>query len=255
MAQTKSVIPPALVEGLRGSLAQTYIVDLLQFLNTSGKTGELTLTRFPDEALGRVYYSSGTLVHVVTDDGSGMDGLVEICNWTQGSFRFADDVLSPTVSIQLPLQHALMEALRIQDEKNRASETDTAAPQDERSEEMAQNRSSTDVLEDFLKVPGVSSAVVVGRDGFTIESSGGSGNVSIDDLGASLAHAINGIEEMGQELAVNVFQDLFVEYGRAVIMCRPAGDAVIAVVAPDASKLGIIRHKIAPLVEELSEHF
>lgn len=88
-----------------------------------------------------------------------------------------------------------------------------------------------------------------------IESSGGSGSVSIDDLGASLAHAVNGIEEMGQELSVNTFQDLFVEYGRAVIMCRPVGDAVIAVVAPDASKLGIIRHKIAPLVEELGEHF
>ena len=255
MPRTKSVIPPALVEGLRGSLAQTNIIDLLQFLNTSAKTGELMLTRFPDEAEGRVYFSSGTLVHVVVGDDKGMDGLVEVCGWNEGSFRFADDVLSPTVSIQLPLQHALMEAIRIQDERNRADVETQAGPHDERSEAMAQNRSSTDVLEDFLKVPGVSSAVVVGRDGFTIEAAGGSGSVSIDDLGASLAHAINGIEEMGQELSINVFQDLFVEYGRAVIICRPVGDAVIAVVAPDASKLGIIRHKIAPLVDELGEHF
>lgn len=255
MARTKSVIPPALVEGLRGSLAQTHIIDLLQFLNTSGKTGELMLTRFPDEEQGRIYFSSGTLVHAVVGDSSGMDGLVEICGWEAGSFRFADDVLSPTVSIQLPLQNALMEALRIQDERNRGVAEEATTPPDERSEEMAQNRSSTDVLEDFLKVPGVSSAVVVGRDGFMIESSGGSGSVAIDDLGASLAHAVNGIEEMGQELSVNAFQDLFVEYGRAVIMCRPVGDAVIAVVAPDASKLGIIRHKIAPLVAELGEHF
>ena len=121
---------------------------------------------------------------------------------------------------------------------------------------MAQpTRSSTDVLEDFLKVPGVMSAVVVGRDGFLIESSGTSSAVSIEDLGASLAHAINGVEEMGNELQIKGFQDLFVEYGRAVIMCRPVGDAIIAVVAPDASKLGIIRHKVKPLVEELANYF
>ena len=97
--------------------------------------------------------------------------------------------------------------------------------------------------------------MVVGRDGFMIEAAGGTSSVSVDDLGAALAHAVNGIEEMGQELEIKQFQDLFVEYGRAVIMCRPVGDAIIAVVAPDASKLGIIRHKVKPLVEELADLF
>lgn len=116
-------------------------------------------------------------------------------------------------------------------------------------------RSSTDVLEDLLKVPDVTGAVVVGRDGFVIESAGGSSTVSVDDLGASLAHAINGIEEMGAELEVRAFQDLFVEFGRAVIMCKPVGDAVVAIVAPDASKLGIIRHKTKKLIDELGQVF
>ncbi len=254
MPRAKSVIPPALVEGLRGSLAQTNIVDLIQFLHASAKTGELTLVRFPDERQGRVYFSSGTLLHVLVGDDEGMDALVEVCHWSQGSFRFSDNVLSPKATISMPLQHALMEVMRIHDEQ-RAARTTPANGANERSGEMAQTRSSTDVLEDFLKVPGVTSAVVVGRDGFMIEAAGGSGAVALDDLGASLAHAVNGIEEMGQELQINTFQDLFVEYGRAVIMCRPVGDAVIAVVAPDASKLGIIRHKVKPLVDELASHF
>ena len=116
-------------------------------------------------------------------------------------------------------------------------------------------RTSTEVLDDCLKIPGVSSAVVIGRDGFLIESAGGSKNVNLETLGASLAHAVNGVEEMGSELDVQTFKDLFVEYGRAVIMCRPIGGAIIAIVAPDASKLGIIRHKITGLVDELATIF
>lgn len=254
MPRPKSVIPPALVEGLRGSLAQTNIVDLIQFLNSSAKTGELTLSRFPDQLGGRVYFSSGRLIHVHVADLEGMEALVEVCGWHEGSFSFSDNVLSPKTTLEMPLQHALMEVMRIQDE-NRLENPDETSRKDERSENMEQNRSSTDVLEDFLKVPGVTSAVVVGRDGSMIESAGGGSAVALDDLGAALAHAINGVEEMGQELQINTFEDLFVEYGRAVIMCRPVSDAILAIVAPDASKLGIIRHKVKPLVDELATHF
>jgi len=116
-------------------------------------------------------------------------------------------------------------------------------------------RGSTEVLNDLLEIPGVDAVVVVGRDGFVIESAGSSARVNIDELGASLAHSINGIEEMGSELNVNKFQDMFIEYGRAVIMCRPVGDAVAAIITPDASKLGIIRHKTKKLFEELGQSF
>ncbi len=254
MPKTKSVIPPALVEGLHGSLSQTYVFDVLQFLQSSTKTGELYLKLLPEEAEARAYFNRGSLVHVVAGDIAGLEALVEIAGWDRGSFKFSEDVLSPTTTIDMPLQHALLEAVRIHDE--RRNQEEEAARDERRDAEMAQpTRSSTDVLEDFLKVPGVMSAVVVGRDGFLIESSGTSTAVSIEDLGASLAHAVNGVEEMGNELQIKGFQDLFVEYGRAVIMCRPVGDAIIAVVAPDASKLGIIRHKVKPLVEELANYF
>jgi predicted regulator of Ras-like GTPase activity (Roadblock/LC7/MglB family) len=116
-------------------------------------------------------------------------------------------------------------------------------------------RDSTEVLNDLLAIPGIDAVVVIGRDGFVIESVGSSARVNIDELGASLAHSVNGIEEMGTELNVNRFQDMFVEYGRAVIICKPVGDAVAAVVTPDASKLGIIRHKTRKLFEELAQSF
>lgn len=119
---------------------------------------------------------------------------------------------------------------------------------------MSTQRDTNEVLEDLLKVPGVDAVVIVGRDGFAIESAGRA-KVNVDELGASLAHVVNGIEEMGSELEIESFNDIFVEYGRAVIMCRPVGDALCAVVTPDASKLGIIRHKTKKLFQELGEFF
>ncbi len=117
------------------------------------------------------------------------------------------------------------------------------------------NRTSTDVLKGILDIPGIEAAIVVGRDGFVIEAEGQSEDVEEDVLGACLATAINGIEVMGQEMSISTFQDMFVEYGSALIMCRPIGDAVVALVAQDASKLGIIRHKIKEPVRELTRFF
>lgn len=120
---------------------------------------------------------------------------------------------------------------------------------------MQAARTSTDVLEELLRIPGIDAVVIIGRDGFAIESVGSSTRINIDALGAALANAINGIVEMGKELHVDNFQDMFVEYARAVIICRPIGDAVAALVAPDASKLGIIRHKSKHLFDELVNYF
>lgn len=116
-------------------------------------------------------------------------------------------------------------------------------------------RSSTETLEEFLKIPGISAVVVISRDGFVIETAGTMTNLRSDGIGAALATAINGIEDMGQELEIRKFQDMFVEYGGAVIMCKPIGDAVVGIVSPDATKLGIIRHKIKKLMEDLVEFF
>ncbi len=253
MAQRKSLIPPAMVEGLRGNLAQTNIMDLLQFLSVARKSGALSLQRLPDHTEGQVYFTDGDIVHGSAGNAAGMEALAEVCDWVEGSFQFYEDVPAPKTSVTLKPQHALLEVVRMHDERMRFTK-ERAVP--ERSSAMqATTRTSTDVLEDLLKVPGVTSAVVVGRDGFIIESAGGSNAVALDDLGAALAHAVNGIEEMGSELQVNKFQDLFVEYGRAVIMCRPLGDSIMAIVAPDASKLGIIRHKAKPFADELAKFF
>lgn len=238
----------------KGSLSLTNVTDLVQFLATSYKSGMILLNKQPGGGEGKLFFMAGAITNVSTDTLSGLDALSDILNWNHGEFHFNPDITAIEKNVGLSVQHAIIEAAVLHDQRITDVKIQRAVDvkPGERSDEMEMNqRDSTTVLNDLLMIPGIDAVVVVGRDGFVIESAGNSSRVNIDELGASLAHAINAIEEMGSELKVSLFQDMFIEYGRAVIMCRPVGDAIAAVIAPDASKLGIIRHKTKKYFEEL----
>jgi predicted regulator of Ras-like GTPase activity (Roadblock/LC7/MglB family) len=249
---------------LKGSLSLTNITDLLQFLSASYKSGMIQLTSQPGNKVGKIFFMAGELVNVISGRATGLEGLADLLSWDQGTFLFHPEVIAHDKNIGQSVQHAIIQAAVLLDHRAASNNIKNAVEENkpennkdgERSIEMeSSERDSTAVLGDLLGVPGVDAVVVIGRDGFVIESAGNSSRVNIDELGASLAHAINGIEEMGTELKVNLFQDMFIEYGRAVILCKPVGDAVAAVIAPDASKLGIIRHKTKKYFEELALSF
>jgi predicted regulator of Ras-like GTPase activity (Roadblock/LC7/MglB family) len=242
--------------GLKGNLSLTTITDLLQFLSSSAKSGMIQLVRYPGGEKGAIHFVAGELVSAVSDSLAGLAGFADLLSWDQGTFHFLPGVAAEKANIGLSVQHAIMEAVLLLDNQMHTKNTSGQNGTGERSLTMQQDgREASEVLNDLLEISGIDAVVVVGRDGFVIESAGSSARVNIDELGASLAHAINGIEEMGNELNVNRFQDMFIEYGRAVIMCKPVGDAVAAVITPDASKLGIIRHKTKKLFEELGQSY
>ena len=246
---------------LKGSLSLTNITDLLQFLSASYKSGMIQLIKHPENREGKIYFMTGELINVLSGNASGLEGFADLLSWDQGTFQFHPDIIAPEKNIGLSVQHAIIQAAVLLDHRvanNKLGNSIEVSPEGnvrdwERSIEMDTNeRDSTAVLNDILTVPGIDAVAVVGRDGFVIESAGNSPRINMDELGASLAHAINGIEEMGNELKINLFQDMFIEYGKAVILCKPVGDAVAVVIAPDASKLGIIRHKTKRFFEELA---
>jgi predicted regulator of Ras-like GTPase activity (Roadblock/LC7/MglB family) len=64
-----------------------------------------------------------------------------------------------------------------------------------------------------------------------------------------------GVERIGKGLDIDRCNRMTFEYGKAMIICEPAGDALVAVVAQDAKALGIIRHKMKSYLPELEKHF
>ncbi|HNJ80781.1 MAG TPA: roadblock/LC7 domain-containing protein, partial [Methanoregulaceae archaeon] len=94
-------------------------------------------------------------------------------------------------------------------------------------------------------------AVVVGRDGFVIESAV-SGKMDIDALGAMTSTGIGTSEAMAKELGKGQLNQLLVELDKGPIIVSPLSkDELIAIVAENASNLGRIRYELKKNKERL----
>lgn len=120
---------------------------------------------------------------------------------------------------------------------------------------MALGRTSAQVLNSFLEIPGIQAIAIIGRDGFLLDVAGNAGRINQDALGASVALVYNGVEDMGRELNVLPSQVSTIEYAGAMIILMPVADAIAAVVCPDSKTLGVIRHKIRGLLPELAQFY
>jgi len=100
------------------------------------------------------------------------------------------------------------------------------------------------LLEEFLKVENVSAAVVVGRDGFVIESAV-SGKIDIEALGAMASTGLGTSEAMGTILGKGEMYQMLVELQKGPILLSPlSADELIAIVADSSSNIGRIRYEL-----------
>lgn len=120
---------------------------------------------------------------------------------------------------------------------------------------MAQGKTSAEVLQQFLEIPGLQGICIIGRDGFVLDFAGNLGRINNDALGASVALVFKGVEDMGRDLSVVPTQTITVEYAGAMIICQPVADAICATVCPDSKTLGVIRHKVKTLLPNLAQFY
>ncbi len=159
------------VEDLRGSLAFTTLTDVLQFLSTTGRTGELWVEGGPNQRASQVYFDHGSVYHAQEGTTTGIDALVEIISWVEGTFIFSTNKACPTVTIDVSLQNALVEAARRLDERRREIA--------ERDQKTAPQR----LLSSFAESSGVLAAILTARDGSPLASANPDEAVKMDELG------------------------------------------------------------------------
>ncbi len=97
------------------------------------------------------------------------------------------------------------------------------------------------ILDGLLKVEGVTAALVIGRDGFVIESAT-THPIDTDAVGAIAASSLTASESMGEELKLGTLGSILIEYELGPVAVTPAGpDAVLAVVGNQSANLGRVR--------------
>lgn len=111
---------------INGTLSDIGFVSLLQFPNSSRKTGMLTVITMDGKA--EFYYRKGELVHARYGKKTGSDVLVDIVDWTEGQFTFEPGLEPEETTIKDDLHHVLMWALKERDERKKDQDENGIAP-------------------------------------------------------------------------------------------------------------------------------
>lgn len=107
------------------------------------------------------------------------------------------------------------------------------------------------ILKNLNGVPGVHQSLIVGRDGFVINSMG---DMEADSVGAVISTAIGAIEAMGRDCKQGGLFEVMAEYNGGVVIAAPIGaDAVLGIVADESANLGGVRFTVKKSMKELEK--
>ncbi|MCA9693669.1 MAG: DUF4388 domain-containing protein [Nannocystaceae bacterium] len=106
---------------MSGSLTDIPLVDVLQWLAASRKTGTLNVRNSDLASTGRIYLRDGQAFYASINNNAAMDpekALIRMLGWVTGTFGLDSSTLeeAPRKEIATSLGHVLMEAARLNDE-------------------------------------------------------------------------------------------------------------------------------------------
>jgi len=105
------------------------------------------------------------------------------------------------------------------------------------------------ILNEIIKTEGINEALIVGRDGFVIDQTGGQ---DADLLGVAVSTVIGSIESMGSSTNQGKLFEVMAEYESGTIIVAPIGhDAVLGVTAKGGANLGAVRFAVKKNIREL----
>ncbi len=117
--QTKQVSKQE--KDFEGNLSRISLVDLLQVLSLNQRDGILSLSRGRQK--GMVHLLDGCVIHAQVGQIAGEKAFYRLLTWSDGAFGFSPGHVDIEASINLPMDHLLMEGLRQNDELQQQADT------------------------------------------------------------------------------------------------------------------------------------
>ena len=230
---------------LKGSLEDLGVVDLIQFVHQVHKSGTLVLTG-PD-GKAQFYYRKGSLVDASLGDCAGLEVLVRTVDWCTGGFEFlpGEDDREPT--IQMDVHRAVMNAVKIRDERRMEEEKRKAEAQ------VTAQLAAVPVLASQLKEAVSGTAFL--QYACVLDSAG-------QPLGeAHRAHAgANGVEDLkaclrrfAQSYPREELKRIFIEdRAGTVVLAGMSSGRVLITVAESGASLGSVALTVGKLVSRFT---
>lgn len=212
--------------------------EIIQLAGQNMKRGLLTIFGEEDNAL--IYFDKGKIIHSSYRHLNGIDALVETLAWKDGRFMFEEGMTTNDVNVGCDYHSALLTAIQRYDEMGRFGHFNSSpGAAGEKS-----TASLKEQLEDFLQMEGIITVVVVGRDGFIIDSAS-TDNLNIDEVGAVISTSMGALENMGTDLGVGDLQQAMLEYNDIIVFMNALdGETLFILVAKPNVNLGMVRLRI-----------
>ena len=107
---------------MQGDLGDYALPELLQFLLTVRKKGQLLIECQEPPRSASVYFAGGRVVHAYCPPDVGEQAIYRLLHWRQGRFMFLSGASPELETIHTDLRNLLLEGMRIADEQPDASD-------------------------------------------------------------------------------------------------------------------------------------
>jgi len=247
----------------------------LQLIEAERKTCTLKITS--KGVKGFFCFRDGELLDAATGTERGEAAAYTILSWDDVAIEINSICKVTDNHIGKKLNHVVMEAFRIKDERKRAAATagggvpgngapasslaalaapsPAPAPGGGKSESKRQEDRMVPIraiLTEFTKLQGVSAVCLVGRDGFLLDSISNRGFDS-EMIGAIASSGYGASESMGKQLGKGAMTMSMSEFELGPVMFSPVGeDSLLVIIAEKDANLGMIRLKLKKEVQALA---
>ncbi len=230
-----------------GRITGITLFGFLQLIEVERKTGLIVVHGAGQE--GRLYFDRGNLVHAHTRRLDGLAAVYDIVGWPDPKLEIFYKRKSREHTIKEPLQHVLMEAARLLDERGI---TIGGAPGDGAgADPPAPN--VQEALHEAMDIDGALGVALIDyASGLSLGTAGGSAHLNVELAAAGAADFIRAEGRVMAAAGVkDAIEDVMITLGKQYHLIRVLGADVHAflyiVLDRERSNLGMARHRLAAI--------
>jgi CheY-like chemotaxis protein len=239
-----------------GRIRGITLFGFLQLLEVEQKTGLVVVHAGGLE--GRLYFEVGALVHAHTRGLEGVDAAYEILTWPDPTVEIFYKRRPREHTVQERLQHVLMEAARLHDERGRDDLPPPKAPRTPatvaRTEHAAERLPE---LEEALDIDGaVGVALIHASSGTTLAQAGGPRAGNLEVVAAAAAELARAkLRAIGAMQLHDTIDDVMITLGKqyhVMRFLRPGSDVFLYLILDrERASLGLARHRLAQIARRI----
>jgi len=228
-----------------GRITGITLFGFLQLIEVERKTGLIVVHGAGQE--GRLYFDRGNLVDAHTRRLQGLAAVSEIVAWPDPKLEIFYKRKSRERTIKEPLQHVLMEAARLLDERGAAGGDVTEAGA------HATQPDVQEALDEAMEIDGaLGVALIDSASGLSLGTAGASARVNVELAGAGAAEVVRAEARVMAAAGVNdTIEDVMITLGKQYHLIRFLGPDTHAflyiVLDRERSNLGMARHRLAAI--------